>query len=244
METENQPPKHKWIDKMTNLEALNIMLDNQAESIPAIKLALNDINYAVDEIFNKLKRNDSSRIIYVGAGTSARIGVQDGTELYPTFGWPKNRVDYIIAGGVKALTEPIENAEDDIIESKKMLRQLKVTRDDVLIGLSASGITPFTIAVMLEANKLNVLTIGIGNNKGTKLQRVCNIGITLQTGYEILAGSTRLKAGTAQKICLNLISTLCMSKLNRMKNGIMSNLVATNNKLRKRKKKLMVMKTI
>lgn len=238
METENQPPKNKWIDKMKNSEALEVMLENQAEAIPAIKLAIDDINKAIDKIYEKLSSNVYSRIIYVGSGTSARIGVQDGIELYPTFGWPQNRVDYIIAGGIKALTEPIENAEDDVLEAKKMFKKLKVTNIDVLIGLSASGITPFTLAVISEANNVNALTIGIGNNKGTSLQKIANIGITLQTGYEILAGSTRLKAGTAQKICLNLISTLCMSKLDRIKNGIMSHLVATNDKLRTRKKNI------
>jgi N-acetylmuramic acid 6-phosphate etherase len=236
METEEQPPQHLWIDKMENMQALEAMLENHEGSISAVKLALNDINLAVNEMFKNLNSYQYTRIIYVGAGTSARIGVQDGTELYPTFGWPKDRVDYIIAGGKSALTQPIENAEDDVLKAKKMFKKLKITDKDVLIGLSASGITPFTLAVINEANNVNALTIGIGNNKGTKLQKIANVGITLQTGYEILAGSTRLKAGTAQKICLNLISTLCMSKLGRIKNGMMSHLVTTNKKLRIRKK--------
>ena len=236
METEEQPPQHLWIDKMENMQALEAMLENHEGSIFAVKLALNDINLAVNEMFKNLNSCQYTRIIYVGAGTSARIGVQDGTELYPTFGWPKDRVDYIIAGGKSALTQPIENAEDDVLKAKKMFKKLKIIDKDVLIGLSASGITPFTLAVINEANNVNALTIGIGNNKGTKLQKIANVGITLQTGYEILAGSTRLKAGTAQKICLNLISTLCMSKLGRIKNGMMSHLVTTNKKLRIRKK--------
>lgn len=235
MNTEEQPPKSMWIDKMSTYNALKVMLDNQAEAINAINLALNDIEKAVNAIFKRLHKYPDSRIIYVGAGTSARIGVQDGTELFPTFGWPKNRVDYIIAGGFKSLTEPIENAEDNIEDGKRQVKKLNITSIDVVIALAASGTTPFTVGVINEVNKINALTIGIGNNEKTKLQKVANYGITLNTGFEILAGSTRLKAGTSQKICLNLISTLCMSKLNRMKNGIMSNLVATNKKLRKRK---------
>ena len=238
METEEQPPQHLWIDKMENMQALEAMLENHEGSISAVKLALNDINLAVNEMFKNLNSCQYTRIIYVGAGTSARIGVQDGTELYPTFGWPKDRVDYIIAGGKSALTQPIENAEDDVEEAENMFKKLKITNNDILIGVSASGQTPFTLAVINKANKVNALTIGIGNNKGTKLQKIARFGITLQTGYEILAGSTRLKAGTAQKICLNLISTLCMSKLERIKNGKMSHLVATNNKLRIRKKNI------
>ena len=235
MKTEEQPPKSMWIDKMSTYNALKVMLDNQAEAINAINLALNDIDKAVNAIFKRLHTYPDSRIIYVGAGTSARIGVQDGTELFPTFGWPKNRVDYIIAGGFKSLTEPIENAEDNIEDAKRQVKKLNITSFDVVIALAASGTTPFTLGVINEVNKINALTIGIGNNEKTKLQKVANYGITLNTGFEILAGSTRLKAGTSQKICLNLISTLCMSKLNRMKNGIMSNLIATNKKLRKRK---------
>ena len=236
MKTEGQPPKSMWIDKMSNYNALKVMLNNQAESINAIDKALNDIDNAVSSIFKRLFMYPNSRIIYAGAGTSARIGVQDGTELFPTFGWPKNRVAYIIAGGFKSLTEPIENAEDDIEDAKRQVKKLNIKSFDVVIALSASGTTPFTVAVITEVNKINALTIGIGNNQKTKLQESAEHGITIDTGFEILAGSTRLKAGTSQKICLNLISTLCMSKLNRMKNGIMSNLVATNKKLRKRKK--------
>ncbi len=238
METEKQPPSNMWIDKMDNHKALRVMLENQSEAVIAIKLALYDIEKASSAIYKKLSNNNKSRIIYVGAGTSARIGVQDGSELFPTFGWPKNRVAYVVAGGLEALTASVENAEDNIEEAKKIIGTLNVTELDVVIGISASGATPFTVSAIHEANKINALTIGIGNNPGTKLQKIAVHGITLDTGFEILAGSTRLKAGTSQKICLNLISTLCMSKLNRIKNGMMSNLIATNKKLRIRKQKI------
>lgn len=238
METEKQPPKEMWIDKMHNNMALRVMLENQAEAINAVKLALDQIEKASNAIYCKLKANVKSRLIYVGAGTSARIGFQDGTELLPTFGWPQKRVAYLIAGGFKALTEPVENAEDNVIDTKSLIEDRKITSSDVILALAASGETPYTISVVNEANKKNALTIGIGNNPGAKLQKSASIGITLDTGFEILAGSTRLKAGTAQKICLNMISTLVMSNLGNVQNGMMINMMPKNQKLRKRKKKI------
>lgn len=236
METEKQPPKNMWIDKMDNINALGLMLKSQAESIIAIQSVLKEISGVIEVISRKLMQNNNSRLIYVGAGTSARIGVQDGTELFPTFGWPKDRVNYIIAGGFKALTESIENAEDDVSEAKKMVKNLFLNDTDIIIALSASGNTPFTISAVNEANKRNAITIGIGNNPNANLQKCAKYGITLDTGFEILGGSTRLKAGTSQKICLNLISTLVMSNLGNIKNGQMINFVPMNKKLRNRKK--------
>ena len=234
METEKQPPQKFWIDQLDTSEALKVMLDNHNQSILAIKNALPEIEVVVEKIVRKLNKSLTSRIIYTGAGTSGRIGVQDAIELYPTFGW--DRVGYIIAGGDKALTKSIEDAEDNIENAKKEIKKLKINKDDIVIGIAASGYTPFTIQVIKEAKKLGSLTIGIGNNFNAKLQKTADLGINLLTGYEILAGSTRLKAGTSQKIVLNLISTLCMAKLKRVRNGLMSHLVVTNNKLKKRKK--------
>jgi N-acetylmuramic acid 6-phosphate etherase len=236
MKTEEQPPKSKWIDKMSNKKALKVMLDNQSEAIKAIEFVLKDIDKVVSSIFKRLYTYSNSRIIYVGAGTSARIGVQDGTELLPTFGWPQERVAYLVAGGLRALTEPVENAEDDVLEAKKMIDEMKITSSDVILALAASGETPFTILVVNEANNKNALTIGISNNPDAQLQKLAMLGVTLDTGFEILAGSTRLKAGTAQKICLNLISTLVMSNLGNVEDGMMINMLPKNKKLRKRKK--------
>ncbi len=234
MQTEKLPPKEMWIDKLPNRMALKVMLENQAGAIKAVDSALEEIEKASEAIYNKLKENLNSRLIYVGAGTSARIGFQDGAELLPTFGWPEKRVAYLIAGGFKALTEAVENAEDNVLDTKKLVDGIKITSSDVVIALSASGTTPFTISVVNEANKKNVLTIGIGNNYGAELQKVAKFGITLNTGFEILAGSTRLKAGTAQKICLNMISTLVMSNLGNIQNGMMINLNPNNKKLKER----------
>lgn len=236
MNTEKQPEPSFWIDRLADNDALKVMLENQAEAIIAVKTALFEIENVVKKILVNLNEFHNSRLIYTGAGTSARIGVQDGAELYPTFGWPKDRVGYIIAGGNSSLTNAIEGAEDNLIDAKKNIKKIKIMKGDIVIGLSASGNTPFVIEVIKEANLCGALTVGISNNKNQKIQQISASSITLDTGVEILAGSTRLKAGTAQKICLNLISTLCMARLGNVKNGLMINMVPSNKKLKKRMK--------
>ena len=234
MKTEDQAPKNLWIDKMSPKEALIAMLNNQSGAIKAIEDDIDSILNASNAMYEKLVNNINSRIIYVGAGTSARIAVQDGVELFPTFSWPQTRVDYIIAGDLKALTNAIEGAEDNIIFAQEMFENKKVSSKDVIIGLTASGNTPFTIALIDMANKVGATTIGIGNNLDGKIKDISKFPITLDTGYELVAGSTRLKAGTAQKICLNLLSTLCMSRFGGVKNGLMINLQPSNVKLKNR----------
>ena len=159
-----------------------------------------------------------------------------GVELYPTFGWPKNRAVFLIAGGEQALLRPVEDAEDDKNDALVKVNELKICSSDVILGLAASGNTIFTNEVILQSKLLGALTIGISNNPSGKILKNANLGIYLNTGPEVLAGSTRLKAGTSQKITLNLISTLLMSKLGRIKNGRMTYMIVTNKKLKKRKK--------
>jgi len=234
--TETLPTPDQYIDLLDNNIALSLMLRNQSEAIEAVRQSLPSIEKAVSEIFNTLSNNKKSRIIYVGAGTSARIAVQDGVELYPTFNWPKKRISYIIAGGDKALTRSIEGAEDLENEKVEYLVKSKIRDIDVVIGLAASGSTKFTVKIIKLAKSLGALTIGVSNNENSILEKASNIPILLNTGMEIVAGSTRLKAGTAQKICLNLISTLVMTRLGNVKNGMMNNLVVTNAKLKNRRK--------
>ena len=219
---------------MTSHEALVAMLENQRESFNAVKLAITDIEKTTKLIVNNLLKFDQSRIIYIGAGTSGRIGVQDGVELYPTFGWPKNRIDYVIAGGLSSLTSSVEGAEDDENDAVHNVKKLNIIEGDIVIGLSASGNTPFVIKALKEAKSFGALTIGICNNFNQKIQKISDLSIVLDTGVELIAGSTRLKAGSAQKICLNMISTLCMTKLGKVKDGLMINMVPTNDKLIKR----------
>ena len=224
------------IDKLSPHAALAMMLDNQAGAITALTSALDQIETAGMAAYKRLSGSDMGRLIYTGAGTSARIGVQDGAELFPTFNWPRERVGFVIAGGNEALLRAVENAEDDSIAATKEVEKSAIGRDDVVIGLAASGITPFTCHVLQQARKAGALTIGIANNANTPLLDEAEYAILLATGGEAIAGSTRLKAGTAQKICLNMISNLIMVQMGFVKDGLMVKMVPTNAKLRARKK--------
>ena len=210
------------------------MLDNQAEAIAVIGNALPQITKVVKALYTRLAGSDTGRLVYIGAGTSARIGVQDGAELLPTFGWPDRRTAFIIAGGEAALLQPVENAEDDEQVAQSDITRLTLGPDDCLIGLAASGRTPFTCAGIRAARHAGCLTVGISNNHSTPLLDEADYPICLATGAEALAGSTRLKAGTAQKICLNLLSTQLMVLLGRVSHGLMTEMTPRNAKLRAR----------
>ena len=234
--TEQPFSASKPIDELKVEEALDLMLKEQKGAADAVIEIMLTIKDTITKLTSHLKLSDVSRLIYVGAGTSGRIGIQDGVELYPTFGWPLERLDFIIAGGYQALFKPIENAEDDITEAKKIFEEKNINKFDVVFGIAASGNTPFTCKFLELSNKVNAMTIAISNNPTGRLLGYGDIKLILNTKQEILAGSTRLKAGTAQKICLNIISTMVMTNLGFVKKGKMSNLIATNDKLKNRKK--------
>ena len=236
--TEDVPDTDLHIDKLQTSVALSLMLDNQAAAIPALTIALPAIEAAATAAHDRLLANSTGRLIYAGAGTSARIGVQDGAELPPTFSWPKKRLAFLIAGGPPALLSAIENAEDDREAGVADATKIKIGKHDVVIGLAASGQTPYTHGVILAARAASALTIGIANNPDTPLLTAASHPILLETGGEIIAGSTRLKAGTAQKICLNLISNTIMIKLGFVADGMMVAMVPTNEKLRRRRKQI------
>ena len=185
-----------------------------------------------------MAKNRKSSLIYIGAGTSGRIGVQDAVELYPTFSWPKNRIKFIIAGGKRGVTNSIEDSEDDVSKARGEIKKIQNIKNDVVIGISASGNTPFTVQALSIAKKKGALTIGISNNLNSPLLKTSELKIFLNTGREVVAGSTRLKAGTSQKVCLNLLSTLLMVKLKKVKDGRMINLKPLNKKLRERMKNI------
>lgn len=228
--------KSKPIDHLNVHDSISLIINEQKKAALDVKKAAASIEMAINEISNHLLANKTSRLIYSGAGTSARIGVQDGVELFPTFGWPKERVDFIIAGGIRALTQSVEDAEDNTLKALDFVKNKKISSKDVVIALAASGNTPFTCKVIEEAYYNGALTIAISNNPNGNILNFGKIKIILDTEEEVLAGSTRLKAGSAQKICLNIISTLVMVKLGRVKNGYMSHMVVTNRKLKERKK--------
>lgn len=233
--TESLYSKSKPIDKLDTLDGISLIIEEQKKAAISVKKSYKAIYTAIENIYNHLKSNTKGRLIYVGAGTSGRIGIQDGVELFPTFNWPKSRVDYIIAGGETAIFNAIENAEDDIETAKNIVVQKFINSQDVVIGLAASGNTPFTCKVMEEAFSNRALTICISNNPRGQILKFGNVKIILDTKQEVIAGSTRLKAGTAQKICLNVISSMVMIRMGRVKNGYMNEMIPTNEKLRKRK---------
>ena len=230
--------KSKPIDHLNLSDGLSLMIKEHKNAALEVKRSIKSIEHAIEAIYKHLTLSSTGRLIYAGAGTSARIGVQDGVELFPTFNWPKERLDFIIAGGPNALLNAVENAEDDTRSAKKIVEDKFISHEDVGIGIAASGNTPFTCRVLEKAKNHDALTIAISNNHNGDILKYGDHKIVLDTKAEVIAGSTRLKAGTAQKICLNVISSLVMVKMGRVKNGMMNEMVPTNEKLRLRKKKL------
>jgi N-acetylmuramic acid 6-phosphate etherase len=232
MSTERPSPRFSEIDSWEPADALEAMIDGQFAAVAAVRSARSAIEQAVKGMESRLRYR--GRIIYVGAGTSGRLAAQDGAELMPTFSWPRERLVLIIAGGAAALTQSIEGAEDQAEEGIQLIREHKVDAKDVVVAVAASGKTPFTVACLREAKQAGSLTIGIANNRGTPLLREADHPIWLDTGSEPIAGSTRLVAGTAQKITLNLLSSLLMIVLGRVYDGLMVDVQATNEKLLRR----------
>jgi N-acetylmuramic acid 6-phosphate etherase len=188
-------------------------------------------------------KGGSGRLVYAGAGTSGRLAVQDGAELTPTFSWPSDRLVLLIAGGDEALLQAVEGAEDEVERGGERVREHRVGPDDVLIAVAASGTTPFTLACLREAKRLGALAIGVANNRETPLLKEADHGVWLDTGPEAIAGSTRLKAGTAQKITLNLLSSLLMIRLGRVYDGLMVDVQPTNRKLVRRSENMLMQLT-
>ncbi|MGC2602958.1 MAG: N-acetylmuramic acid 6-phosphate etherase, partial [Rhodomicrobium sp.] len=178
--------------------------------------------------------------VYAGAGTSGRLAVQDGAELMPTFSWPRDRLLLFIAGGEEAMTRAIEGAEDETVQAAALVRSHGIGPDDSLIAVAASGTTPFTLSCLREANRAGALTIGIANNAGTPLLAEAECPIYLDTGAEPIAGSTRMNAGTAQRIALNLLSSLVMIRLGRVYAGLMVEVQASNAKLSRRQGRMVM----
>jgi N-acetylmuramic acid 6-phosphate etherase len=215
MATETVDPRFRDIDAWDMATAIEAMWEGQLSAIAAVRQALPAITAAAQAAAERL-RIGRGRLIYVGAGTSGRVAVQDGAELPPTFGWPSERIAFLMAGGESAFTRSIEGAEDDIADAKSLVDGLSPSSADVLLGVAASGSTPFTLAAINQATLSGVLTIGIANNPLTPILAASDHPILLATGSELVAGSTRMKAGTAQKAVLNLLSTSIMLQLGRV----------------------------
>lgn len=229
MDTEGRLERYRQADRWPTGESLAAMLDGQQAAFVAVRNALPALTEAVQAAAGRL--GEAGRLVYVGAGASGRIAVQDGVELWPTFGWPNERLLYLVAGGAEALTQSREGAEDDGEGAKALIAEHRTGPGDVVIGVAASGTTAFTRGAVVEARGRGALTIGIANNPEAPLLVEAELAVLLHTGPEFLAGSTRLAAGTAQKIALNLFSTQLMTELGRVYDGLMVHVVATNAKL-------------
>ncbi|MFE1599373.1 N-acetylmuramic acid 6-phosphate etherase [Methylobacterium sp. ID0610] len=232
MSTEGASPRYVDLDAWESLDVLKALWEGQLAAVAAVGPALPALAAAAEAAEAALRRD--GRIVYAGAGTSGRIGVQDGAELPPTFDWPDERLGFAIAGGHGALLQAVEDAEDSTADGAAWIAGAGIGPADVVIGLSASGTTPFTVSALRAARGRGAVTIGIANNPGTPVLQTCDHPILVATGEEAVAGSTRLKAGTAQKAVLNLLSTLIMVRLGRVYRGRMVAMRATNRKLRAR----------
>ena len=236
--TEQRNSSSKNLDDMSAIEILRLMNVEDCKVAPAVGRELSVIARAVDGIVTRMK--NGGRLIYVGAGTSGRIGVLDASECPPTFGTSPELVRALIAGGERAVTEPVEGAEDNKENARQDLKRIRVAKNDSVVGIAASGTTPYVLAAVAYAKQHGALTIGVTANRKSPLARAANIAITPDVGPEVLTGSTRLKAGTAQKLVLNMLSTATMVRLGHAYENLMIDLTKTNRKLRDRAKRILV----
>lgn len=213
--TEKVSSRYVDLDLWPTGDAVSAMLEGQMAAAASVRSQVNAIADAADAAADRLRRL-SGRLVYAGAGTSGRVAVQDGVELGPTYDWPAERVIHLLAGGERAMTNSAESAEDDAAAGVAAVRDASVGAHDVVIAVAASGTTPYTVAVTEAAAAAGALTIGLSSNAGTPLLAGSVHPILLDTGAEAVAGSTRMKAGTAQKIALNLLSTAVMLRLGRV----------------------------
>lgn len=229
IETEKQNPHTMNLDQMSIKEALTVMNNEDKKVTEAIEEVIPEIESAIHIIVNQLRKG--GRLIYTGAGTSGRLGVLDAAECPPTFGTPKEKVVGLIAGGQKAFTEAIEGSEDNQEMGKEDLIDLGLNANDVVVGLAASGRTPYVIGALTYANEIKVPTVAISCNKNSEIGQVANIAIEAVSGPEVLTGSTRLKAGSTQKMILNMLSTVSMVGIGKVYKNLMVDVQPTNEKL-------------
>ena len=228
--TEGVDPRYRGLDAWPVSAALDAIWEAQLAAVAAVRPALPALAEAAEAAADALR--GGGRLIYVGAGASGRLAAQDAAELAPTFGWPSERALILLAGGEGALMRSVEGAEDDVEDGRR--RAGCAVRGDVAIGLAASGRTPFTVAALEEARRRGALTIAVACAPATPLAAAAHHAVVALTGPEVLAGSTRMKAGTAQKVILNALSTAVMTRLGRVHDGRMVEMQAGNAKLRRR----------
>jgi N-acetylmuramic acid 6-phosphate etherase len=230
--TEGRQPARPPLAGLPSAALIETFVRDQQAAAAAVLAACDAITRALDAAVPRLQAG--GRLIYVGAGTSGRLGLLDAVELNPTFGWPRDRAPALLAGGRRAVFRAVEGAEDDGKRGAADIDGLVPAPADVAIGLSASGSTAYVLGAVTAARAAGALTIGIANNAGAPLLARAEIGVLLETGAEVISGSTRLKAGTAQKIALNALSSALMVRLNKVYGDLMVDLQAGNRKLHAR----------
>lgn len=239
--TEQISEAHHDLETRSTLQIAQTLIDDQLYAVQAAQKAIPQIASAAELAAERMRQG--GRLIYVGAGTSGRLGQLDASELPPTFSWPPERALACIAGGQEALWQAVEGAEDDFEAGKRDVQALRPTPHDVVIGIAASGTTPYPLGAFAAARETGALTIGIANNPDTPIVLQSEVGIVLETGPEVISGSTRLKAGTAQKIALNTFSSTLMVRLGKVYGNLMVDMQATNAKLVARAIRLTVVAT-
>ena len=230
--TEQRNSRTAEIDTLSTLDMLHVINREDAAVVPAVATQLQQIARAVDGIVARMQ--NGGRLIYIGAGTSGRLGVLDASECPPTFNTPPELVVGLIAGGDYALRHAVERVEDSPDEGASALQEVALTDRDTVVGIAASGRTPFVLGAIEYGRKIGALTIGVCNSANAPLSAAVDIPIAVLSGPEVITGSTRLKSGTAQKLVLNMLSTATMIRLGKTYGNLMVDVQPTNDKLRAR----------
>lgn len=239
--TEKRNPNTMHLDQMSVGQVLELMNKEDQQVPEVIAEALGQIEAAVETIIQSLKAG--GRLIYFGAGTSGRLGVLDAAECVPTFGVSPDLVVGLIAGGDKAMVEAVEGAEDSLTLAEEDFKKLKLNANDTVVGIAASGRTPYVIGGLQYAQSIGAKTVSIACNQQAKISGFAQIPIEVDCGPEVLTGSTRLKAGTAQKLILNMLSTVSMIGIGKVYQNLMVDVQATNEKLEERSKRIIMAAT-
>ena len=239
--TEERNPQSMEIDLHSSLEIVTIINEEDHGVSKAVKEELSFIAEAVDSIVETIR--NGGRLIYLGAGTSGRLGVLDAAECPPTYGTDPSLVQGLIAGGTYALTNSVENVEDSTEQVIKDLKEINFTGKDILVGIAASGRTPYVLTGLGYAKELGAKTIALVTNKNTPIGAAAEIEIAVEVGPEVITGSTRMKSGTAQKMVLNLLSTASMVRLGKVYGNLMVDVKTANKKLYARAERILMQAT-
>ena len=223
------PSNHDHLEQMDTQTILTKMNEEDKTVAEAVAKTIPQIKKLVDALAERFQKG--GRLFYIGAGTSGRLGILDASEIPPTFGIPHERVIGLIAGGDTAIRKAVENAEDDKVQAWLDLKAHDINENDVVVGIAASGSTPYVIGGLNDAKGNGILTAAITNNPGAPIAQIADIPIEINVGPEFLTGSTRMKSGTSQKLALNMISTALMIKIGRVKGNKMVNMQLSNDKL-------------